>query len=492
VRLRAFIDDADEIMLAYPIGRFYGVQRMKRTNSLTRMLSALFAVAVTVNGASGFGAGSHTKGRRRPEVKNIIVMISDGCGYNHVDAASLYEYGRTGRQPYEHFRIKLAMSTCMAGQTYDPDKAWSYFNYVAKTVPTDSAAAATAMSTGVKTYKGAIGVYFDAYPLWHVADAAEQGGKATGLVTSVQLSHATPAAFVAHNESRNNYEEIANEMFYDSALEVIMGCGHPLYTNNNAPGYTRDSDDDGVPDTYQYKYVGGESTWIDLSDGSLTGESGVWTVIEDRLDFTNLMTGPTPDRVIGIAQAVSTLQYRRRGALEQTLPHEVPLNEGVPTLEEMTAAALNVLDNDPDGFFLVVEGGAIDSAAHGNNLVRLIEEQIDFNRAVETVVSWVERESRWRETLVIVTADHECGYLTGVGSGPSASGVVWNELVNHGRGSVPGGEFHSGGHTNALVPFYAHGIGSRRFRGRARSRDPVRGRYIDNTDVAEVIFRLLQ
>jgi len=141
--------------------------------------------------------------------KNIIILISDGMGYNHVDAASLYQYGTTGTQVYEDFPVTLGMSTYMAGQSYDTEYAWTYFKYVSYTTGekytryTDSAAAATAMSTGIKTYKGSVGLDLDANPVTHLIEKAEKAGKSTGVVTSVHFSNATPAAFVAHNLSRN-------------------------------------------------------------------------------------------------------------------------------------------------------------------------------------------------------------------------------------------------------------------------------------------------
>jgi len=472
-------------------------RRIMCHDNLKRWLFVSATVAVACGLATVLAGCSSTNGADKPRAKNIVLMISDGCGYNHVDAASFYQYGRTGEQPYEKFQTQLGMSTYMAGQTYEPDQAWRYFNYVADTVGdkytryTDSAAAATAMSTGIKTYRGSIGMDLDVYPLRHVVDAAEETGKATGVITSVQLSHSTPAAFVAHNELRSNYEQIANEMFYESPLEVIIGCGHPAYTSNNEPGYTRDSNGDGVNDTYEYKYVGGEQTWIDLSDGNLTGAYGEWTVIEDKTAFQDLMAGPTPDRVIGLARTISTLQANRSGAGSQIEPYGVDLNPDVPTLEEMTIAALNVLDEYPDGFFLMVEGGAVDWASHSDLIVRMIEEQIDFNNAVDAVVNWIERNSSWNDTLVIVTADHECGYLAGPGSGLGPDGPIWTEIVNNGAGEVPGAVFYSGNHTNSLVPFYANGPGTSLFETRAQNHDPVRGYYIDNTDVGRVLFEVI-
>ncbi len=106
-------------------------------------------------------------------------------------------------------------------------------------------------------------------------------------------------------------------------------------------------------------------------------------------------------------------------------PFVVPLIDTVPTLEEMTKAALNILDDDPDGLFLMIEGGAVDWASHANQSGRMIEEHIDFDNSVQAVVDWVQKNSNWGETLLIVTSDHETGYLTGPGSDPS-----WMPLIN--------------------------------------------------------------
>jgi alkaline phosphatase len=106
------------------------------------------------------------------------------------------------------------------------------------------------MSTGVKTYGGAIGVDLDQNPLIHALQVAEAKEKSTGVVTSVEWTHATPAGFVAHNVSRNNYAAIGVEMIYDSAADVIMGAGNPCY---DADGVFNDC-------TNTFKYVGGETT----------------------------------------------------------------------------------------------------------------------------------------------------------------------------------------------------------------------------------------
>jgi alkaline phosphatase len=425
--------------------------------------------------------------------KNIIVMISDGMGFNHTLSTSYYVYGRPNGQVYARFPFKMAVSTYAAADQafapdeddcvdwgYDPYVYWSNFAY-ANLCYTDSASAATAIATGVKTYNAALGVDLDQQPVKNVVEAAEEKGKSTGVVTSVPISHATPAGFVAHNISRNDYVGLALEMIYVSAVDVIMGAGHPFYSDHGVLQKT----------PINFRYVGGQKTWDALFDGTAgndadgDGTFDAWTLIQNRAEFQSLASGPTPKRVIGVAQVYSTLQQGRAGDAFAD-PFIVPFNPNVPTLVEMTQAALNILDDDPDGFLLMIEGGAVDWAAHSNQSGRMIEEQIDFDAAVEAVISWVNANSNWGETLLIITADHETGYLVGPGSDPT-----WTPIINNGAGRLPGMEWHSLNHTNSLVPFFANGDDARWFNKLAVNVDPVRGKYIDNTDIANVIFQLL-
>jgi hypothetical protein len=170
----------------------------------------------------------------------------------------------------------------------------------------------------------------------------------------------------------------------------------------------------------------------------------------------------------------------------------------------MTKAALNVLDDNPDGFVFVVEGGAVDWAGHGRTLGRLIEEQIDFDNAVQAVVDWIKNNSNWGETLLIVTGDHETGFLWGPDVDPENESTWFSPVVDNGPGAMPGGFFYSApgddwqdpsysaGHTNQVIPFYVHGNGQGRLLRRAQGEDPVHGDYLDNTDVAEAIFEMLK
>jgi alkaline phosphatase len=428
--------------------------------------------------------------KRAPQPLNIILMITDGCGYNCFDFASFYHYGKTGSQVYESFPVQFPVSTYSASSTpYDPQKAWATFDFVLSD-PTDSAASATAMATGVKTNDNTVGLDPHGKKLTSIVEIAEELGKKTGSVTSVTFCHATPASFIAHSESRYMYGDIARQIINKSPADVVMGCGHPYFDRSGRPVEEPD-----------FRYVGDRETWEALlrgdieTDADSDGNSDPWTVIQTAEEFRSLIEGPAPSRVFGIAPIYRTLQQEREGD-EQADPFDVPLLQTVPTLSEMALAALNVLDDDPDGFFLMIEGGAIDWACEDNQKGRLIEEQISFNQAVEAVVDWIETCSRWEDTLLIVTSDHETGYITGPGSGKETPGgdltKTWKPLVNKGKGEVPGMEWHHDYHTNSLVPVYAKGYGSDRFAALADETDPVRGFYIDNTEIGLLMIELLK
>jgi len=428
------------------------------------------------------------------EVKNIIVMISDGCGYNTIRATDFWN-GR--QQAYERFPVSCYMSTySWSGMQVDPvgyrpDSVSIDFNYLLHR-PTDSASGATAMSTGVKTYDAGIGVNPDQISLFHLIQRSEELGKATGVISTVEFSHATPAGYVAHDVSRNNYSAIAIEMLDSSACEVIMGAGHPLYDDNNTRVAQGRED---------YRYVGGAATWNGLLNGTIGGDrdrDGIrdpWAVIQTRAEFQRYGEGYAPDRLCGVAMVRTTTQQSRSNAVgrnDPQPPYTVAFNQNVPTLAEMTSAALNVLDNDPDGFFIMIEGGAIDWAGHANQIGRIIEEENDFNASVDEVIAWIEENSNWEETILIVTADHETGYLLASDSGPGENGEpVYHDVRDRGAGNVPDFRFFSGDHTNSLVPFYAKGFGSARFTDQADQRDPVRGQYLDNIELASVLFEML-
>lgn len=438
--------------------------------------------SIVGEGNSSFRPGDDAETPTPDAPKNIIYMVGDGMGYNHVAATNLYESGQTLHQvegeagsvaPVEGGEAvqvyegadwnEVGMSTYQAGNSYDSQKAWDDHNYVNENF-TDSAAAGTAMATGVKTDNGSLGVDTEDGSLPNTSEFALEQDKAAGVVSSVPFSHATPAAWAAHNADRNDYHGIAEEMI-DSDLDVIMGAGHPFFNNDNE---AVDDAIEGYMSAEQYNQLAAGETDFEF--------------IEENADFEALANGEleADEEYFGLAQVNSTLQHDRSG--ESVAPYDTELND-VVDLSTMSAGALNVLGEDEDGFHLMIEGGAIDWAGHANDMPRDIEEVQAFNEAVETVVDWVEENSSWEETLVIVTADHETGYMTGPNDDPN-----WTPLTGE-QGEVPEHGWHSGNHTNQLVPVFFRGAGSEDIlEASTANTDPVRGAYIDNVDVANLTF----
>jgi alkaline phosphatase len=364
-------------------------------------------------------------------------------------------------------------------QQYDPQARWGDFGWVMKHGLTNSAAAATALYTGRKV-KGAPIAMESRKPLITIGEIAKARGKSVGDVTTVYFSDATPGALAAHSISRVNRAEIANEMINGDTLDVLMGCGSQEYDQN---GKERPADA-----RKNYQRVGGKETLDALKAGTAGGRSP-WTFIQTKADFEKLAEDPAPPRrVMGLPQCGDTLQDDRDGDRNAD-PFVVPLNTTVPSLATMARGALNVLSRNPRGFFLMLEGGAVDQANHDNHAGRMIEEQVDFMNAVEAVVQWVDAHSSWDETLVIITADHETGFVWGpnAGAATDAHPVSWDPIQNHGKGNMPGCKYFSKDHTGALVPLFAKGRGSELFDRLVKGADPVYGRYVDNTDVFKVM-----
>lgn len=466
-----------------------------------KIWSAITLLTVLVLFSSCTATANKNNKERLDTPKNIIIFVSDGMGYNHLKATNYYQHGEANAQIFEQEDwARFAMATYSSvmrvrnGDTifsggYNPQKASTDPEYL-KLDYTDSGAAATALSTGKKVYNGSIGIGIYGDTLIHMSQAAKALGKATGVVSSVPLSHATPAGFVAHNEHRNNYAEIAKYMFFNTQTDVIIATGNP------------DFNDDGQPAEMNARYVGNREVWemlkandnrivFETSEGTFrvqdangNGQPDPWTVIQSQEEFRQMANGLQPSRVLGVPKTYATLQQGRTHLEGHTMPFETPMNEGVATLEEMTRAAINVLSQNPNGFFVMIEGGAVDWASHDNNSARMIEEQIDFHNSINAVIEWVETHSSWDETLVIVTSDHECGYLTG----PGDPDPIYPPVTNNGKGNLPGMQWHFGSHTNVLVPFFAKGPGAQYFKLMAREHDPVYGPFIQNTDIASLVF----
>lgn len=411
-----------------------------------------------------------TAGRR-----HIILMIGDGMQLAHEVAASRYLYGSDFGLSFHGFpekSYKTTWDTTVYDQRaaefgaaayspeffdpkigYDPERGGdapypalqetaarrNYFSGGGAWIHPDSASTATAMSTGHKTYSSAIA--------WR-ADGADHGaletspqllrrfyGMAVGFVTTVPFSHATPAGFFAHNQSRGNVKAIAREMLMTSRPDVMIGGGWG-------------------------------STYFDAADleRAVASNESVYAHLQEGVDGNDSV----------LAAAARATQEGKRllaiygGGVDGSFPSPVPMDSPdapkverpvnrSPTLAIASVAALEVLSRDPDGFFLLVEQGDIDWANHNNDFSRMIGCVADLEAAVRSVVEFVDRPNDaldWTNTTLIVTADHANSYMRFVtplrkGDLPAQSGSRY-----------PNGEVTYGttGHTSELIAVYAKGF----------------------------------
>ena len=446
--------------------------------------------------------------------KNVILMEADGSGANAIVGTGMFT-GKLGKQIFDGPPwVKSWISTYplrtgddpitgAAGLAQDPDtvydsaKNWDTtpvttargrfadhfagYAWTKRTAP-DSANTMSAVVNGHKSYNNAINVDGNGNKLTTFAELSARAGKAVGVVTTVEFADATPAAGGgAHNVSRTNHAAIASEMLNAGVLSVIMGTGNPDYDND---GKQRTSPD--------YAWIAAPD-WTALKNG--THASG-FKLIQDKADFDALATSPNPARkLMGIAHSFNSTQANRAGGQPETeTPYSVPRKKDVPDLPTMAKGALNILDRNPNGWFLVIEGGAVDRAEHGNNLGRMIEERIEFDDTVTAITAYLDANTNgnnWSNTLVIVSADHDHLLL-----GPNSDTVPFEDLKDNGMGKVPGYKWQSNGHSNRLVPVFARGPNANLIAACAKRTDTYtdgqgrrfgRGAYMDQTEIFSVM-----
>lgn len=454
-----------------------------------------------------------------PDRRNVIMIIGDGMGYNSVDAGSLYQFGEASYQStqdnpflaqhgsrsvssqvYQSFPTQVGVETgYVFSQSYDSIDAWASPEHATRANPnerlnvTDSAAAATAMSTGVRTRGGYLGWDRDENPLVDMVELASEQDMATGLVTSARFWADTPAGFVVHTED-DDTDGIISQLLYNEDLDVLIGGGHPEYGN------------DGTPKEAYHRYVP-EAEWADLNGGPDVPGLPDWTLIDDREEFQALASPrasrgervTVPEKLFGLAPTDGALFHDRPGTSPE--PFVDPMADNIPRLDELAVANLNVLGRASEvGFFTVIEAATIDSAAHHGQLGRQIEEQVALNDTVRATVRWIEHNSSWEETTLIVTSDHETGNLWGAETLESGQ---FQPLTGQ-RGQLPAAQYtdftdvdpedpqrapHY--HTHQLVPLYAKGPLAPTLQEVAVGQDPVRGAYLQNTDIAVAVRELI-
>lgn len=325
--------------------------------------------------------------------KNVIMMIGDGMGVAHVFAGLTANGGHLFLENFKQVGFS---------------KTQSASNYI-----TDSAAGGTALSSGYKTYNGAIGVNTDTIPQKTVLEMAEAKGLATGLVSTSAITHATPASYIAHQGSRGSYEDIAAD-FMKTDIDVFIGGGYKHFAmRKDQRDLTKDLQTKG------YKVLRNMDEISKVKSGKLAG-----LIADEHNDV-----------------------YPKRSM-------DLPVS---------TETAINILGQNKKGFFIMIEGSQIDWGAHQNNTIYVVNEMLDFDRAIGKALEFAAKDG---ETLIIVTADHETGGMAIVG-GDMKSGMVK-------------GAFSSPEHTAVMVPVFAYGPGAEIFSG-----------IQENTDIPKKIMSLL-
>lgn len=294
------------------------------------------------------------------QAKYVFYFIGDGMGLNQVNTTEMYlgeQQGRIGTEPlcFASFPVAGMATTFSASNSI-----------------TDSAAGGTALATGVKTYNGAIGVDANKERVMSVAERAKRAGKKVGVTTSVSVDHATPAAFYGHQPDRSMYYEIALQL-PEAGFDFYAGSGFLK------PARTFDKKD--APSIYPI-----------IEQAGYTIARGI--------DEYQAKAGDADKMVL----------IQKDGTDASSLPYAIDRNEGDLTLAQITESAIDFLSRDnKKGFFLMVEGGKIDWACHSNDPATMVKEVIDMDNAVRVAYEFYKKHPK--ETLIVITADHETGGL---------------------------------------------------------------------------------
>ncbi|MDX3238000.1 alkaline phosphatase [Streptomyces sp. ME03-5709C] len=410
-----------------------GVRKARRYAAPVAAAAAAAVVTMVVSptlGASATAPQAAAKGKA-PAAKNVIFINGDGMGAAARQAARLHLAGQYGQLAMD----KLPSS----GQlTTDPDDP--------KAVITDSAAAASAWATGEKTYNGAISVDVDGNPLATLGQQAKAAGKATGLVTTAQVTDASPAAFFSNTANRSAQDEIARQYIEVSKPDVILGGGEDWWLPAGAPGAFQDKPAE------------------DPSEAS-KGTKGDLIKKAEKAGYTYVSSADQLDRakggkLLGLFANEEMFQQHPEGQGDVYNP--------VVGLSTMTSKALSTLDKNKKGFFLMVEEEGVDEFAHNNNGTRVLQSMQELEKTVAVARAYVATHP---DTLLVVTGDHETGGLAveeAVSTDESGDGISAEDGPFAIRGSDKSFyiDWTTSEHTGVDVPVTAAGPLADRFSGK--------------------------
>jgi alkaline phosphatase len=381
--------------------------------------------------------------RGQGHARNVIVLQGDGMAAAQRDLIRLVTVGN--KQGHDLVMNRLDHTGLVHTDPADPEEA-----------VTDSAAAATAFSTGYKSFNGAIGVDAQGRARPTLLEDARRAGKATGLVTTSQVTDATPAAYAAHVSDRAKQSEIARQYLERSKPDVILGGGEDFWYPPGTAGAHPDH-----PATDPSEESKGDR-------GNLVERARAlgYRTVSTREDLRRAR-GP---KLLGLFANEEMFEHREEGHGD--------LYDPLVPLPEMATKALNVLSRDRDGLFVLIEEEGIDEMAHENNAGLMVKAGQALDRTVAVAVAFARRHP---STLIVVQGDHETGGLTI--ENPDDEDESGDELSREdGPFTVRGtdlkvfADWTTGQHTGADTPITASGPGSKRFDG-----------VIDNTDVHDAI-----
>ncbi|MBZ8141357.1 hypothetical protein CLD22_15810 [Rubrivivax gelatinosus] len=483
---------------------------------MTRSALKLAAVAATTLLAALPAQAADTA----PVARHVILLIGDGMNIEHEIAASQYLSGRPfalsfHQLPYQGVQATWDVTTYERhGGRYDPqaivptlgydpakggllpyplgpelDGARAYHLGAA----TDSASSATTWATGYKTDDGNLswlpgdpdrgGNRRDDGSLKTIAERLREArGFAIGVVSTVPFTHATPAAFVAHDKSRKHYTAIGSEILQRTRPEVVIGGGHPGTSGKQDFGFIAEGD---YTDLKRGRYAA-DTVFVERQAGT-DGAQALQTAARRAAAEGKKLVGLYGKKQDGLFDWPEPQHRPGAPRIERTTTEN-------PSYAEATLAALQVLARNPRGFFLMAEQGDIDWANHNNDYRHMVSTVASLHDGVKAVLEFVDRpgdDISWDNTLLIVTADHSNSYMRigkalGAGELPEQRSDDCNLLTR----CYPGGEvsYGSGGHSNELTRIYARGQGTELLKAQEGRWYPGT-RIVDNTQLFHVMMQ---
>ena len=319
--------------------------------------------------------------------KNVILLIGDGMGFQVMSILMTHEKARilSGEARNEK---GAGVFTRLLGSAPTGFVKTNPLGYIV----TDSAAAATAIACGKKTLPEVLGKDSKGNSLKSVLNHAQDKGKKTGLVSTHCITDATPGAFYANVTSRNEHPEIARQLLA-TGVDIALGGGLKYFIPQTADvsDYSKDLADTIKADSGYGGASGRKDNINVIEEAKLKG----YKIVHSKDDLEQVSVDKN-DKLLGLFSSHHMSFEIDRKTFDQWQP----------SLNQMTEKALSVLDKSNDGFFLMVEGASIDSAGHYNDAATIIGEMQAFAAAVETCLEYAKTH---KDTLVVVTADHETG-----------------------------------------------------------------------------------